>query len=120
MTRFFSVVVFGLVVCALMAPATLHAGTQDFTLINQTGVEVYRLFISETGNNDWEEDVLGENTLPDGSRLNVSFAGRSACLWDMMVTDEDDNSLTWQALNLCESSIVVLRCNDEECWAEYE
>lgn len=103
----------------LLAPAAF-AGTQDFTLVNATGGEIYRLFVSESANDDWEEDVLGENTLPNGNRIDIAFAGRKACLWDIMVMDEYDNSVTWNAINLCQVSVVVLRCNDSECWAEYE
>lgn len=95
-------------------------GTQDFVLVNDTGVEIYRLYISETGNDEWEEDVLDEDTLPDGSRVNIRFSGRSACLWDLRVEDEDGEALEWDAIDLCESSVVVLRCNSQECWAEYE
>jgi len=120
MTRCLRLVALVLVGCALGMTHPLYAGTQDFTLVNQTGVEIYRLFISETGNDNWEEDMLGENVLPDGARLDISFSGHSACLWDMMVTDEDDTSVTWQAINLCGSSVVVLRCDDEECWADSE
>lgn len=98
----------------------VHAGTQDFLLVNETGVEIYSLYISETGNAEWEEDVLGKNVLPDGERLEIEFDGRSACLWDIMVTDDEDNTVEWTAINLCESSVVVLRCDEEECWAEYE
>ncbi|MDA8019231.1 MAG: hypothetical protein MPN21_17460 [Thermoanaerobaculia bacterium] len=65
-------------IVSLAGPAM--AGTQDFTLVNQTGVEIYRLFISETANENWEEDVLGDSVLPDGSRINVDFYGRDACL----------------------------------------
>ena len=96
------------------------AGTQDFTLVNQTGVEIYRLFISETTNENWEEDVLGDQVLPDGSRMDIDFYGRNACLWDMMVTDEQDNTVEWTGINLCEASVVVLRCDANECWAEWE
>lgn len=107
-----------LVLAALAAP--VFAGTQDFTLVNQTGVEIYRLYISETSNDDWEEDVLGDNVLPDGHRLPVNFYGRSACYWDMMIEDRDENNVTWTGINLCEASVVVLRCDDDECWAEWE
>jgi hypothetical protein len=104
----------------LMFAAESQAGTQDFTLVNQTGGTVYSLFISESANNSWEEDVLGEDTLPNGQRMNVGFSGRSACLWDMKVTDPDGNDAVWTGINLCEVSVVVLRCNNQECWAEYE
>lgn len=98
----------------------VFAGTQDFTLVNRTGVDIYSLFISESANNDWEEDVLGQDVLPDGARVNISFRGRTACLWDMMVTDSVGDSLEWAGINLCEASVVVLSCDDEECWAEWE
>lgn len=110
---------FAALACLAIA-ATAFAGTQDFKLINQTGGEIYRIFVSETANDDWEEDILGQNTLPNGDRLDVSFYGRKACLWDIMVMDEYENSVTWTGINLCEVSVVVLRCDDSECWAEYE
>jgi len=113
----FATLVLGLLL--LIAPVA-RAGTQDFTLVNASGVDIYSLFISETGNDNWEEDILGVDVLLDGERLQIEFAGHTACLWDMMVTDEEDEALVWQALNLCESSVVVLRCGDGECWAEYE
>ncbi|MEM1207114.1 MAG: argininosuccinate lyase [Acidobacteriota bacterium] len=109
------------ILCAVfLLPSTAMAGTQDFTLVNQTGIDIYQVFISETSNDDWEEDVMGRDILPDGGRVDISFSNRSACLWDMMVTDEEGGSVTWSAINLCESYVVVLRCNDDECWAEYE
>ena len=109
-----------LVLCALGAASAARAGTQDFTLINQTGVDVYSLYISESSSDDWEEDVLGEDMLLDGDRVDITFSGRSACLWDMLVTDEEGGELGFQGINLCEASVVVLRCDVEECWAEYE
>lgn len=102
------------------ASSPAFAGTQDFTLVNDTGVEIYSLYISESSNDDWEEDVLGEDTLPDGARMDITFSGRTACLWDMMVTDDEGGNVTWQGIDLCESSVVILSCDDEECWAEYE
>ena len=106
-------------VALLLAPATF-AGTQDFTLVNQTGVEIHNLYVSETTNEDWEEDVLGDKVLPDGARIDIAFHGRSACQWDMLVADDEGNNVTWTGLNLCETSVVVLRCDEEECWAETE
>lgn len=103
----------------LLAPP-VAAGTQDFTLVNETGTEVYALYLSETSNENWEEDVLGEDVLPDGDRVAIGFEGRSACLWDILVEDEEGGTIEWNAINLCETSVVVLRCDGEECWAEYE
>jgi hypothetical protein len=105
---------------ALLLASAAVAGTQDFTLINQTGVDVFELFISESRSDEWEEDVLGENVLLDGERIDITFRGRRACMWDMLANDEAGDGIAFQAINLCETSVVVLRCNEEECWAEYE
>ncbi|MCP4896888.1 MAG: hypothetical protein GY906_07920 [bacterium] len=115
--RFLCVVV-GVVIAGLSAPC--EAGTQDFLLVNETGIEIYSLFISETNNDDWEEDVLDQDVLPHGSRITISFSGRSACFWDILVTDDEGGNVTWNGLNLCTVSTVILRCNDEGCWADYE
>lgn len=120
MTRAIRSALLCLSVCALGAASAAQAGTQDFTLINQTGVDVYSLYISESSSDDWEEDVLGEDMLLDGDRVDVTFSGRNACLWDMLVTDDEGGELSFQGINLCEASVVVLRCDEEECWAEYE
>ncbi len=110
-----------LIAATLCVALTAYAGTQDFTLVNHTGDQVYRIYISETSNDDWEEDVLGEDVMENGGRLEISFSGRKACLWDIMAMDEEDNSVTFNSLNLCEVSVVVLRCSQSEgCWAEYE
>jgi hypothetical protein len=109
-----------LFVAGLLAASESQAGTQDFTLVNQTGGIIYSLFMSESTNNSWEEDMLGDKTLAQGARLPVTFNGRTACLWDMKVTDPDGNEAFWTGINLCQVSVVVLRCNNTECWAEYE
>jgi len=102
-------------------PATTLAGTQDFALVNHTGFAIYEIYISETANDSWEEDVLGENILPNGGRLDIAFADRSACLWDIKVVDEDDADVTWTSIDLCAASVVVLTCNDSgECTAQWE
>lgn len=118
--RVSAVLLAGAVLSVLLAAPAAFAGTQDFTLVNNTGVDVYSLYISETSNDNWEEDVLGEDVLPDGNRVDITFTGHDACLWDMMVTDGDDGQLIFQGVNLCQASVVVLRCDDEECWAETE
>jgi len=56
--------------------------------------------------------------LLDGDRVNVKFSGKTACLWDMMVTNGDDGQLVFQGINLCQASTVVLRCDAAKCWAE--
>lgn len=112
------VLAFGLVAAGVAIKA--RAGTQDFTLVNKTGAAIHNLFISESDKDDWEEDVLGEDVLDDGESVAISFSGKKACLWDLMVKDEDGEGLYWRKINLCTVSTVVLHCNRKECWATFE
>jgi hypothetical protein len=110
-------------VVLLSLPA--QAGTQDFRLVNQMGEDIWALHISESTNDDWEEDVLGENILPNGDSKLILFSDRNACLWDIKTVHDDGNDEVHEhivnSINLCKASVVVMRCDDDdECWAEFE
>ena len=61
-------------------------GKQDFTLVNATGVEIDKVFISPHDSNDWEEDILGRDTLPDGESVDIKFQrNEKAAMWDLRV-----------------------------------
>ena len=101
----------GLAVIALFvtASALARTGKQDFMLHNQTGVEVHSLYVSPHSTDDWEEDVLGVDTLPSGESVKITFDDRDKHVhWDLKVTDKDGNSLEWYDLNLVEIEEVTL------------
>lgn len=60
----------------ITATAFARAGKQDFILHNETGVEVNSLFVSPHDSNDWEQDVLGRETLASGESVKVIFNDR--------------------------------------------
>lgn len=110
-----------LAVAALLVPAALaRAGTQDFTLVNKTGIEIHELYISPADADDWEEDVLGVDTLPPGESVTITFKGHSECKWDLMVKDDEGGSVEWSGLNLCKISKVTLRYDGKKAWADLE
>jgi hypothetical protein len=94
------------------APAAL-AGQQDFTLINNTGYELKELYVAPSKSEDWQEDVLGRDTLGDGEQTNITFArDEGTCNWDLKVVYTDDNSsVEWHSVNLCDISTVTIKYN---------
>jgi len=91
------------------ASALARVGKQDFVLHNQTGVEIHNLHISPVSTNDWEEDILGRDTLPSGESVKVTFDDRDKHVhWDLKVADKDGNSLEWYDLNLIQIEEVTL------------
>jgi len=97
--------------CAL--PILAQAGAQDFTLINKTGYEIGEVYVSPTKSDDWEDDVLGRDVLPDGDRVDISFSrDTDACVWDLKVVYTVDNtSAEWDRFNLCEVSKIKIFYN---------
>jgi len=113
----------GLAVIALFvtASALARTGKQDFVLHNQTGVEIHSLYVSPHSSDDWEDDVLGVDTLPSGESVKITFDDRDKHVhWDIKVTDKDGNSLEWYDLNLPEISEVTLHwdANKGKGWAD--
>lgn len=105
----------------VIGPATMaRAGTQDFVLVNRTDVEIHELYISSADTDDWEEDVLGVDTLPPGESVNISFKGHKECKWDLMVKDEEGTSIEWSGLDLCSISKVTLRLKGKKATADLE
>lgn len=107
---------------ALLAAAAIVAGIttaavsqsrQDFQLVNRTGYEISHVYVSSSKTNDWEEDVLGDQTLEEGETLNVRFRGAGGtCMWDLKVVyKEDDSSAYWRDINLCQTRRVTIFYN---------
>ena len=94
----------------LMAAYTSVAGDQDFTIVNKTGVEINAVFVSPTAAEDWQEDVLGDDTLSDGEKVEITFSSdEDVALWDLKVEDDKGNAIYWNGLNLLEISILTLK-----------
>jgi hypothetical protein len=89
--------------------AASDSAAQDFTLVNQTGVEIDKVYISPHEKDDWEEDVLGKDTLPTGQSVDIKFhRNETAAEWDLRIEDKEGNSIEWEKLNLLKISKLTL------------
>ena len=94
---------------------------QDFTLVNKTGVEIDKVFISPHDADDWEEDILGQDTLPDGQNVEVKFdRDETAAKWDLRIEDKQGNDIEWENLDLLKISKLTLRYKDGKGTADVE
>lgn len=101
--------------------AASTAAAQDFTLVNKTGVEIDKVFISPHDGDDWEEDILGRDTLPDGQSVDIKFhRSETAPMWDLRVEDSKGNAIEWENLNLLQISKATLHYENGKATAEVE
>ncbi len=100
---------------------TVPVAAQDFTLVNSTGVEIDKVFISPHDSDDWEEDILGQDTLPDGENVDIKFnRTETAPLWDLRVEDSKGNSIEWENLDLLKIARLTLTYKDGKATANAE
>ena len=98
-----------------------EAGAQDLTLVNKTGVEIDKVYISPHDADDWEEDILGQDTLPDGQTVEVKFhRDETAAQWDLRIEDKQGHAIEWENLDLLKISKVTLHYKDNKGTAEVE
>jgi len=109
----------GVIAMFVTANAFARAGKQDFVLHNETGVEIHEVYVSPVTSDDWEEDVLGKDPLPNGDSVKITFDDRDKhAHWDLKVGDGKGNSIEWHDLNLVEISEVTLHYKDGKAWAD--
>ncbi len=97
------------------------AAAQDFTLVNKTGVEIDKVYITPHDSDDWEDDILGRDTLPDGETVDIKFSRKeTAKMWDLRVEDKQGNAIEWDNLNLLEINKVTLYYKGGKATAETE
>ena len=113
---------FIIAVAALATSSPALADKRDFRLVNRTGYVVSEVYVSPTAADNWEEDVMGTDTLAKDAGVNISFADRGkACMYDMKLVHDDGDTATWTKINLCEVSVVTVRYDkDGDPVAEFD
>jgi hypothetical protein len=91
----------------------LAGGKQDFTLVNNTGYQINKVFVSPASSNSWQEDVLGRDVLNNGKSVNIKFhRSTPGCKWDLKVVYTDDgSSAVWKGFNICAISKITIKYN---------
>ena len=106
---------------SLLASTAFAQGKQDFTLHNETGKEIIELYLSPHDVDDWEEDVLGTDTLADGEAVKITFdREEKADSWDMKVVFSDDKSVVWTELMLSEITDITISFKDGKPYATWK
>ncbi|MBD2099700.1 hypothetical protein [Leptolyngbya sp. FACHB-261] len=78
------------------------ADRRDFTVQNNSGSDIQYLYVSSSSENEWGEDILGQDVLPSGESTEVNFTDESnACRYDIKAVFEDGQSVEDYQVDLC-------------------
>ena len=96
------------VVALLFATApSAFADERDFTLHNNSSVDIYYVYVSPSTSGFWGEDVLGKDVLPSGNEVDIQFDDpRVTCVWDIKAVAHDSSAGYVYKVDLCSVSDV--------------
>lgn len=97
------------VVCVLSTAESVFALNKKIDIMNGSQTDIYTLKVSPTNANQWEENLLQEETLKNGDKAMVEISRtENAEAWDITVTDKNGNESSWIGLPLDKTGNVTL------------
>ncbi len=97
---------------AVAVAAAFPAEAEDlkFTLINESSADITALQISPVSTRNWEENILGRDTLPKGYEVDIVIADNlSTCSYDMLITFKDGSNIEERNYNFCDLKSYTAR-----------
>ncbi len=102
--------------------ANAFASDLDFTLVNQTARSFEGLYITASGNKDWDANLLlNGKELAAGGKVRVRFKSDAKSeSWDFNLVDDEGLSVTFNKVKLAGVDTVTLKDVNGKITAEIE
>lgn len=84
-----------LMVLVLTLPSVGLAGSQDFTLVNDSPADIVGLWVAPANSDNWEENLLAGSYLPSQYSIPVTFDNSNNVQW-WNIKIEDSNGKVWK------------------------
>ena len=106
----------------LLSIANAFASDLDFTLVNQTARSFEGLYITDSGNRDWDANLLLNGKVPTaGGEILVRFKSDAESeTWDFNLVDDEGLSVTFDKVKLESVDTVTLKDVSGKFTAEVE
>lgn len=93
---------------AALAAASItsaSAANRRVDIVNQTGMVITEFYASNTGTDNWEEDILGRDVIADGETFDINIDdGTGRCRFDFKAVFDNGKSLVRNNINVCQIS----------------
>lgn len=88
---------------ASAAVSSAVAADRKVTVHNATSQTLTEFYASNTGTDDWEEDILGKQELAPGEEIEVDIDdGTGKCKFDFQGVFEDGDKVVKTGINVCQ------------------
>ncbi len=99
--------ILSLFVVLLMTSTAVFAFDGYIEVTNDTGFDIYFLYISHEDSDSWEEDVLGNDILEYGETVRVDVTGYPSSIFDVRAEDEDGDTYTIWGVDIALYDLVI-------------
>ena len=102
-----------LAAAALFVAQSAFADQRDFTLNNNSSVDIASVYVSPTGIDSWGSDAMGSDILPSGQSVDMNFSGSddASCVYDIKVLGTQGQEGYLYKVDLCSVSQVSFSDN---------
>jgi hypothetical protein len=106
----------------LLSIANALASDLDFTLVNQTARSFEGVYITDSGNRDWDANLLLDGkVLAAGGKIQVRFKNDAKSeTWDFNLVDDQGLSVIFDKVKLTGVDTVTLKDVNGKITAEIE
>jgi hypothetical protein len=106
----------------ILGISNAFASDLDFTLLNQTARSFEGIYITASGNRDWDANLLlNGKVLPAGGKIRVRFKSDAKSeTWDFNLVDDEGLSVTFDHVKLAGVDMVTLKTVNGKITAEVE
>jgi hypothetical protein len=106
----------------LLTIANALASDLDFTLVNQTARSFEGIYITDSGNKDWDSNLLRDGkVLAAGGKIRMRFkSDGTSGTWDFNLVDDEGLSVTFKHVKLAGVDTVTLKDVNGKVTAEIE
>jgi hypothetical protein len=92
-----------LLLAGLLTTSSVFAYDRSVTIVNESSATIVEIYGSNTGTKDWEENLLGGDSLPSNSEVEVDFNDETGyCMFDFLIIFEDKSEMTEEKFNVCD------------------
>jgi hypothetical protein len=86
----------------------------SINIVNNTGYDIYFLYVSSSEDDEWGEDILGTDVLEDGMTFTYRLPQplNRVSVYDFMEEDEDGDSYTKMEVSVTNNARIVFTLDD--------
>lgn len=86
-----------LLLLVMMVPSVGLAGSQDFTLVNNSPYSIVGFWVAPADSDNWEENLMAGSALAAGDSIDISFDNSGNIQWwNFRVKDSSGHVWTWE------------------------